>query len=259
MNGYRFLATHDCDGTAIVTIDRPEARNAMTPESWRELRHFIEEAGGRDGVRCIVITGAGDRSFVSGADIASLNTRTSADTLDASPQAATGAIEQCPKPVIAAINGYAFGGGFELALACDLRIVCERTRLGLPEPGLGIIPGIGGTQRLARCVGLGVAKEIILAGRTIDGEEAVRLGLALRCVPQPELLASALELAASMQTRGPLALTMAKRLLNAALSTNQESGLLMEKLALCLLMDTKDKKEGTSAFLEKRKPSFSGR
>ena len=259
MAAYRFIETRFHEGTAIVTINRPEVRNAMTPESWRELGDFVASVNARDDIHAVVITGAGDKAFVSGADIASLKERTAIDTLDMSPQIATQAIEQSPKPVIAAINGFAFGGGFELALACDLRITCDKTRLGLPEPGLGIIPGIGGTQRLARCVGIGVAKEVILAGRTISGEEAVLLGLALRCVPQAELLPSALEVAASMKARGPLALMMAKKLLHTALSTNQEAGLFMEKLALCLLMDSKDKEEGTTAFIEKRKPSFIGK
>lgn len=255
---YTYLAVDVSERIATVTVNRPEVRNAMNPAAWRELLDCVQKMGEDDDVRAIIITGAGEKAFVSGADISSLKTRTAIDTLDMGPQLATAAIEQSPKPVIAAVNGAAFGGGFELALACDLRLTCDRTRFGLPEPGLGIVPGIGGTQRLARCVGMSVAKQVILAGRTLTGEQAVELGLALECVSQDLLLQRARELAAKLLTRGPLALMLAKKLLYNALSTNQEAGTLMEKLSLCVLMDSADKDEGVSAFLEKRAPTFTG-
>ena len=255
---YEYLSVDISELIATITVNRPEVRNAMIPACWRELLDCIQKMGEDEDVRAIIITGAGEKAFVSGADISSLKVRTAIDTLDMGPQLATAAIEQSPRPVIAAVNGAAFGGGFELALACDLRLACDKSRFGLPEPGLGIVPGIGGTQRLARCVGMSVAKQIILAGKTLTGEQAVELGLAVECVPQALLLQRARELAKTMISRGPLALMLAKKLLYTALSTNQEAGTLMEKLSLCVLMDSEDKNEGVSAFLEKRKPTFTG-
>jgi enoyl-CoA hydratase len=163
------------------------------------------------------------------------------------------------KPVIAAVNGYAFGGGWELAITCDLRIVSENAQFGLPEANLGIIPGWGGTQRLSRIVGIGRAKEMILGGRTIKGQEAVDIGMAIKCVPLEKLMEEAIALANVVKNKGPLSIAMAKKLIKHSATIDLEAGILMETLGLSILMESEDKKEGSSAFLNKRKPEFKGR
>ncbi len=244
---------------AVLTINRPEVRNAMNAECWAELGQIIDNVNGDENVQVIVITGAGEKAFIAGADLNSLKKLTPVDALKGSGRAVVNKIEDCSKPIIAAINGLAFGGGFELTLACDIRLVAENAIFGLPEAGLGILPGLGGTQRLSKIIGLGRTKEIILAGRTISANEAVQMGLAYKCVPQGELMNEAYTVAKSMVQKGPLALGICKKLIKASMSTDQETGLLLELFGLGICLGSEDKAEGIDAFFEKRKPEFKGR
>jgi len=247
------------DKVAVLTINRPEVRNAMNAECWAELGKIIDHVVEDENVQVIVITGAGEKAFIAGADLNSLKKLTPVDALKGAGRAVVNKIEDCGKPVIAAINGLAFGGGFELTLACDIRLVAENALFGLPEAGLGILPGLGGTQRLSKIVGLGRTKEIILAGRTISAKEAVQMGLAYKCVPQGELMNEAYAVAGAMVKKGPLALNICKKLIKASMSTDQETGLLLELFGLGLCLGSEDKAEGIDAFFEKRKPEFKGR
>lgn len=246
-------------GIAFFTANRPEKMNAMNDLSWAELRRFFEEADKDPAIHAVIVTGAGEKAFVAGADIGSLKEKRSTDCLGGAGQKALEQIENCSKPVIAAINGYAFGGGCELALACDLRIVSENAQFALPEVGLGILPGAGGTQRLARIIGLGRAKEMILMGRKIRAAEAVQIGLAYKCVPIGELLGEAGKMAGSVLAKGPVAINLSKKAIKASLSSSQDVGMLLEMLSLSVLCSTEDKKEGVEAFLEKRAPVYKGR
>ena len=168
-------------------------------------------------------------------------------------------IETCSKPVIAAVNGYAFGGGCEIAIACDFRVVSENAIFALPETGLGLLPGAGGTQRLTRLIGMGRAKDVILLGRKIGAQEAVQVGLATKCVPQDGLMAEAQKMAAKLLAKGPVALRIAKRVVQASMSAGQDVGMLTEMLALSVLCSTEDKAEGVGSFLEKRTPNYCGK
>lgn len=249
------------DGIAIFSVNRPEVRNAINEDCWKEIDDFISYADTCDDIKVIIITGTGEKAFVAGADISKFaGERTAADSIK--PRYATIAcnrIENSMKPVIAAVNGYAFGGGCELAITCDLRIVSENAQFGLPEANLGIIPGWGGTQRLSRIVGIGRAKEMILGGRTIKGQEAVDIGMAIKCVPLEKLMEEAIALANVVKNKGPLSIAMAKKLIKHSATIDLEAGILMETLGLSILMESEDKKEGSSAFLNKRKPEFKGR
>ena len=244
--------------TAIFTSNRPELMNAMNLDSNVDILSFVEYFENADHLRVAIITGAGDKAFIAGADLNAVRAQTGVKSLASKLRIALAAIENCSKPVIAAINGYAFGGGFELALACDIRLVSENAMLGLPETGLGFIPGAGGTQRLSRTVGIGIAKDIILAGRTLNAQEAVQYGAAMKVVPLEKLMEEAKKLAGKMALKGPIALNVGKKVLNASMYTDTATGCTMEGLALAILFDSKDKLEGTSAFLEKRKPQFKG-
>ena len=246
-------------GIATFTANRPEKLNAMNDLSWKELGDFFSWADTAQDVNVVILTGAGEKAFVAGADIGSLASKKPADCLGAAGQKALLKIEQCSKPVIAAVNGFALGGGCEISLACDFRIASENALFGLPETGLGILPGAGGTQRLARLVGLGRAKDIILLGRKIKGAEAAQIGLATKCVAPDALIGEAKKTAAKLMEKGPVALRVAKQVIQASLSTSQDVGMLTEMLALAALCGTEDKQEGTSAFLEKRTPSYTGR
>jgi len=207
----------------------------------------------------VVLTGAGEKAFVAGADIGELRERTARDGLAARMQRLYDEIEGYEKPTVAAVNGYALGGGLELAMACDIRIASENARFGLPETALSIIPGAGGTQRLVRLVGKGRALEMILTGRAVDAEEARAIGLVTKVVPQAELVDAARESAGQILSKGPLAVRLARLAVQTGSETDQRTGLVVERLAQALLYASEDKQEGTSAFIEKRKPDFKGR
>jgi enoyl-CoA hydratase len=247
------------EGIATITINRPEVRNAMDPATWEMLRQAIEEIAQDDAVQVLIFTGAGDEAFVAGADIQWLHDRSMLATLEATIQKTLTMLEELWKPSIAAINGYALGGGCELAIACDIRIASDRARLGQPEVRLGILPAGGGTQRLPRLVGVAKAKELIFTGDIIDAAEAERIGMVNRVVPHEQLMEAAVELAVKIMRRGPLAVRLAKSSINAGVNYGPGAGFEFERLAQAVLFATEDREEGTSAFLEKRRPNFQGR
>ena len=244
---------------AVVTIDRPDALNALNVETLTALRDRLGELALDGDVRVVVLTGAGEKAFVAGADIKYMS------GLDVERAKAWGALghetgrllETMPKPTIAAVNGFALGGGCELALACDIRYASSRAKLGQPEINLGIVPGWGGTQRLARVCGIGVAKELIYTGRTVDAEEALRIGL-VNAIADP-VLEKALETAHELAGKSRLALALAKQLCNLTLGGDHAGGLESEADGFGALFSSDDAKEGLAAFVEKRAPTFVGR
>jgi enoyl-CoA hydratase len=251
----------DHDGAiAVLTVDRPKALNAMDQATLVELQRAIEALDADPGVGIIILTGAGEKAFVAGADISEMAHfgPAQAEAHARKGQAAVGAFERARKPVIAAINGYALGGGLEIALACDIRIASENAQIGLPEVSLGVIPGFGGTQRLARVVGEGRAKELVFTGRRVKADEAFAMGLVNRVVPLPQLLESAKQMARDILANGPVAVHLAKQVIHEGLSVPLAAGLLLEEKAFGLVFATHDQKEGMKAFTEKRKPSWKG-
>lgn len=250
----------DVDGQiATLTIDRPEVRNALNRETVNEFHAALRDLSARTDVGVLIITGAGDRAFVSGADINDIKARTLDDGLAAINSSLFAEVEKFPRPTIAAVNGFAVGGGCELALACDIRVASETASFGQPELNLGIIPGAGATQRLPRVIGLGRAKHLILTGEIIDAARALEYGLVTAIAPAGELMARARDIAQRILVLGPLAARLAKLSLNASARVDLDSGLLIETLAQAICFDSEDKIEGTTAFLEKRRPKFRGR
>jgi enoyl-CoA hydratase len=259
---YEYVLLDREDGIAILTINRPEKYNALNRQVIAEISAAIDELGSDDEVRAIVITGAGDKAFVSGADIEMMrDLKSSPDGVAASKQSQglTLKIEQLPKPVIAALNGYTLGGGLELAMACDIRMAADKAKLGQPEINLALIPGAGGTQRLPRLVGKGMAKLLVFTGDMIDAQEALRIGLVEKVVPLGELMDEAKALARRLAAKAPFALAVAKEVINVGMEVDLERALSLESLEFGVVCMTEDCKEGTSAFLEKRKPEFKGR
>jgi enoyl-CoA hydratase len=247
------------EAIATLTIDRPDVKNALDLGTVTDIRAALQGLAARDDAGVLVITGAGDSAFVSGADINDIRARGRDEGLAAINSSLFAEIERFPRPTIAAINGYALGGGCELALACDIRIAAETAKFGQPELGLGIIPGAGATQRLPRIIGMGRAKHLILTGDVIDAKQALEIGLVTAVTPPGQLQIRARELAKKILRQGPLAARLAKVALNASARVDMESGLLIETLAQALCYSSDDKLEGTTAFLEKRKPKFTGR
>jgi 2-oxoglutaroyl-CoA hydrolase len=241
---------------ATITLDVPGKFNRVSMRAREQLAQMFAGLGADEGVRFVVLTGAGE-AFSAGGDVAGF--------LEADPETLSrlawnvAAPERCPKPVIAKLRGYAFGVGLELALACDFRIAAEDVELALPEVRLGMIPGSGGTQRLARLIGLGRAKDVIMRGRRISAEEALGLGLVAEVVPAEELDGAVDRLVEELSALSPLALATAKRVLNHAYDVPLHVGLELEGLAYGLLRTTHDFREGVEAFVEKRKPRFEGR
>jgi enoyl-CoA hydratase len=258
MSDYKTILVEVSDRIATLTVNRPEVRNALSKETVEEIHAALRELAVRDDVGVLIMTGAGEKAFVAGADIREIRQRGKREALEAINQELFSAVENFPFPVIAAVGGYALGGGFELALACDLRVASEEARFGFPETNLGIMPAAGGTQRLPRHIGWGKAKELILTGEIVDAREAERLGLVSKVVQRQELLGAARALAAKILSRGPLAVRLAKLSLNVAARAGLDAGLQVERLAQAVLFESKDKLEGTTAFLEKRPPKFRG-
>jgi enoyl-CoA hydratase len=247
------------DQIATITIHRPEVRNALDLQTVQEFHSVIAEVGRNDEIGVAIITGSGDRVFVAGADIRDIRARNKKDALNGINSRLFLAVENCEKPFIAAVNGFAMGGGCELALACDLRVCSENAKFGLPETSLGILPAAGGMYRLPRVVGMGIAKEMVLTGEPIDANRALSVGLVSKVVTQDQLLSTAREFAAKILSRGPLAIRLAKQSLNRMIHLSTEEAMALECTAQAVLFESEDKMEGTTAFLEKRKPKFKGK
>jgi len=249
------------EGIATITINRPEVLNALNEETINEILIRLEDAKNDENIRVIVITGAGDRAFSAGLDLKMIKAASSvrATELSRIGQHLCDYIEALVKPVIAAINGYALGGGNELAMACDIQIASENAQIGHTEINVGLIPGWGGTQRLPRFVGKGIAKEMIFTGKRIDAKTAERLGLVNAVVPADQLKAKVKELALELAGKPPIAIKLSKALINNSTETHLNVGLLQEAEAFGLVASTEDFNEGITAFLEKRKPQFKGK
>ena len=260
MAEYETVLTRAEGGVGWITVNRPNVRNALNTQVLGDFRQALVEFRHDREVGIVVFTGAGEKSFAAGADISELRERTALDALSSTMQSVYDEIEAYEKPTIAAVNGYALGGGCELAMACDIRIASSNARFGLPEVTLSIIPGAGGTQRLGRLVGKGKAIEMTLTGQVIDAGEALRIGLVTQVAEDVEALADRVrEIAGKILEKGPLAVRLAKLAIQAGSETDQKTGLVIERLAQAVLFETEDKREGTSAFLEKREPRFQGR
>jgi enoyl-CoA hydratase len=245
-------------GVALVTLDRPEALNALSFGLLAELVAALEALDADIGVRAIVLTGAGERAFAAGADVKEMARASPESLADGGGFGHWDELRAIRKPVIAAVRGFALGGGCELAMACDLVVAGDDARFGQPEIGLGVMPGAGGTQRLTRAIGKARAMEMILTGRSIDAREAERLGLVTRVVPAEATLEAALALAAEIAAMPPVAVAAAKRAVNEAFESSLTDGLADERRAFFDLFATRDQKEGMAAFVEKRTPVWKG-
>lgn len=258
---YQNLLLDVAGGVATLTINRPDKLNALNALTLNEMEHAFDHCARSESVRVLIVTGAGEKAFVAGADIKELSTMTPliAKELAYRGQQVLARVEHMGKPTIAMINGFALGGGLELALACNLRTAATTARLGLPEVSLGIIPGYGGTQRLSRVAGPSVAREWILTGDQFSAEEAHRVGVVNRIFPPAELRAGTMKLVDSMLSRGPVALRFAIEAINRGSNIPQREGEILECDLFGLAASTEDMREGMTAFLEKRKPSFKGK
>jgi enoyl-CoA hydratase/carnithine racemase len=249
------------DAIAYVTVNRPKVLNALNTPTWADLRTAFEDARNDTAVHGVILTGAGNKAFIAGADISELSKATALDAERSSRfgQEVLDLIENLGKPVIAAVNGFALGGGCETAMACTIRVAVDTARFGQPEVILGLLPGGGGTQRLPRLVGKGRALQLILSAEMISAQEAFRIGLVNEIVPAADLLTRAEAILKKIAGNAPIAVKLALTAVNKGLETSQDEGLLLEASYFGLCAGTEDKKEGTSAFLEKRAPQFRGR
>ena len=250
-----FVKTEVQGAVEVITIDRPKALNALNPEVLADLKAAFE-AVDQSAIRCIVLTGEGDKSFVAGADIGSMSTMTKAEgeAFGKMGNDIFRYIETFPIPVIAAVNGFALGGGNELAMSCDIRICSENAMFGQPEAGLGITPGFGGTQRLARLIGAGMAKQLVYAATNIDAAEALRVGLVNAVYPQAELMEQAMKLAGKIARNAPIAVQACKKAINEGLEVTTEEGEVIEEKLFGSCFETHDQKEGMGCFLSREKP-----
>jgi enoyl-CoA hydratase len=246
---------------ATVTVDRPKSLNALDSRTLQELERAAADLAGRDELRGVIVTGAGEKAFVAGADIAEMNGMDSdkARHFGALGQRVMDVIAALPVPVVAAVNGFALGGGCELALACDFIYASENARFGLPEASLGVVPGFGGTQRLSRLVGRARAKELIFTGDIIDAAKAKEVGLVLEVVPLSQLLGHARAALERIGKKGPLAIRRAKEAIDRGADLELADGLTIERKMFADLFDSADRREGMKAFFEKRPPVFAGR
>jgi len=258
---FKNLKVERREALVIVTVSRPEVLNALNADTIGDFESLMDGIEKEPGTRVVILTGEGERAFVAGADIGELAAcdRESGFATARRGQVVFARIESSPVVFIAAVNGFALGGGCELALACDLRLASDSARFGQPEVKLGIIPGYGGTQRLARLVGPGLAKQIIFSGGMIDAAEALRIGLVNEILPASELMERALALAGEIADQAPVAVAAAKTLINFSLNAGAEDGFIREAEAFASICDTEDMREGTAAFAEKRKANFTGK
>ncbi|MBO9502280.1 enoyl-CoA hydratase-related protein [Brevundimonas sp. A19_0] len=253
------IERHD-DGYAVVTLNRPEALNALNSALFRDLAAFLDAVEHDDTVRCLILTGAGDKAFAAGADIKEMADQTYAQMYTANFFAlGHDRITRFRKPIIAAVNGFALGGGCELAMLCDFIVASDKAKFGQPEINLGVAPGIGGSQRLTRLVGKSKAMDMVLTARMMDADEAERAGLASRVVPHDTLMDEVRKIAARIAAQSPLAVMANKEMVNAALETTLTQGVQFERRLFHSLFAFEDQKEGMGAFVEKRKPAFKGR
>ncbi len=257
---YETLLFEVQDKTATITVNRPDKLNALNPTVIRELTRAVYEVSNSDAGAAIV-TGAGDKAFVAGADIAAMSkmSTTEAKAFSDAGHRLAWHIEQSAVPFIAAVNGFALGGGTELALACDFIYASEKARFGQPEVNLGLMPGFGGTQRLARRIGIGRARELVYTGDLVNADESLRIGLINRVVPPGELMVAAREVAAKISSKAPVAIARCKRVMALGADTDLATACELEASAFHGLFGTEDAREGTRAFLEKRAPKFEGR
>jgi enoyl-CoA hydratase len=249
------------EGVGILKINRPQVMNALNLETLDEISVGIKKLEDNKEVKVIVITGSGEKAFAAGADIAEMKEMSAdeADEFASQGHRCMYEIENCTKPVIAAVNGFALGGGTELALACDFVYASENAKFGLPEVKLGIFPGFGGTQRLPRTVGVSRARELIFSGKTINAEDALKWGLVSKIASQADLMNEVMKVAKDIMNNGPLAVGLAKHSINSGVGTTFDKGLDLERQAFHKCFETEDRKEGMTAFLEKRKANFKGR
>jgi enoyl-CoA hydratase len=248
------------EGIATITFNRPKALNALSAELLSEMSRALDEVCGSEEIRVLVLTGAGEKAFVAGADIAELATYNAlqAKTFAQEGQRVIARLQTLPIPVVAAVNGFALGGGLELAMACDFIFAADSATLGQPEINLGIIPGFGGTQRLPRLVGPNLAKELIFTGRMVPAAEACQIGLVNKIVPKETLLAEVYATAKLMASKGKVSLRAAKQVINNGLNVDLQTACNIEVDAFALCLASEDAQEGTRAFIEKRKPTFKG-
>ena len=244
---------------ALITINRPEVRNALDTETWRLLLQAFLDLEADAGINVILVTGAGDKAFVAGADLNSLKARSSAATFNGETPQIVARIEKVTKPTIAVVNGFALGGGLELAMACDIRIASRKAKLGQTEINVGILPGAGGTQRLTRLVGVAKAKELIFTGKIISADEAEKMGL-INLVVEPEsLMEAGWAMANEIASKSQITVQVAKQVVSQGAETDLATGLMLEKLGQSFVFGTEDHLEGICAFLEKRSPDFKNR
>jgi len=260
MSGFKNLSVDLLDGILMVIVNRVEKLNALNFKTLEEIKEAIQKAYDEDEVKAVIITGAGEKAFVAGADISEFTTvnDVNARKVSENGQEIFGMIESCPKPVIAAVNGFALGGGCELALACHMRLASDNAKFGLPEVTLGIIPGYGGTQRMTQLVGRGKAIELIMTGEMITAEEALKIGLVNHVTSKEELIPKCKQILSKIMERAPLAIAQVVESVNAVYK-NEEDGYQTEANSFSICCRSEDFKEGTAAFLEKRKPNFKGK
>jgi enoyl-CoA hydratase len=258
---YENIRFEVADSVGTLTIDRPKALNALNPDTLREMLRCLRDARRETSLRALILTGAGEKAFIAGADIGAMSTMSVIEAKEMARlgQRVTSAIEDLAQPVVAAVNGFALGGGLEMVMACDLVIASEKARFGQPEINLGIIPGFGGTQRLARRVGAPRAREMIYGGEMIDAETARLWGLVNRVVKPEELMTEARKVAAALATKPAVALAQAKLAIQHGLDLDLENGLRLEAEAFAVTFSTEDRTEGMAAFLAKRKAAFKGK
>jgi len=259
--GYENLVIAKEENIAILTINRPKALNALNSATLKEIAAAFDELEKDSAVKVVIVTGGGEKAFVAGADISEMVTYNAleGEAFANLGQSVMFKIQRFPKPVIAAVNGFALGGGCELAMACDIRLASDKLKVGQPEVKLGVLPGFGGTQRLARLVGAAKAKEIILSGDMYDATEALRIGLVDRVYPGDKLMEETKKLAKTIASRGEIAVRLSKECIDRGLDVDIEAGCSLEKKAFGLCMASADKSEGMKAFLEKRDPKFTGK
>ena len=258
---FKFIVYEKSEGIATITLNRPEALNAFSKELVHEVLEALKDAKNDENVRVIVLTGAGEKAFSAGADIKAMKGMNALRTRELSlmGESLCTAIENHEKPVIAAINGYALGGGLEVSMACDFRIVSENARMGQTEINIGLIPGWGGTQRLTRLIGMTKAKELIFTGRIIEAKTAEQLGIVNMVIPQNEFKQAVRQFALDLAQKAPVALRVAKALMNKGAEIGLDAAIALEREGFGVVGSTEDLQEGVSAFTEKRKPTFKGK